>query len=681
MKSKECIRIVALSAILLTRSARAGVVLDVAQVSPASRDVVITWAADAAAVPPLALLRRVTTPPRDMSHPPCDPIAGSVPLADVLPLDPSRDLAQANLAGSSAVLVGEMDALATQGVVAYQIVDAAGAHSNAGYVVRTAERSVPQPAFVLWTYVLRLPARQAIPDARTLLEHVPAAWSAVDIYPRPCVAAVTLERDGMGGFRGDNFSLVGKAGVGLIVSMPGAITYAGASAPTESDVVVRAQACDPACPDVDCAGILPMPIASASRLSVDVLCGRFFQDECTGGIFPGRGTVMVFSKFNEAFFCAGERGFLSQMARVAPIVGFQLAPSRAFEAQPDQAILFNSTEDLLVRASDAGLQSSFDRIDSDGDGRGDALEMLDLTDPLDASSHGPDWDRDGVPDDLDACPSVADPAQADRDRDGAGDACDACPTQADDACQDPDADGLRDGIDNCRDASNPSQVDGDRDTRGDACDNCPELNNYFQEDADADGIGDACDPCPDGATPDSDEDGVMDCLDNCPDLASADLDDPDSDGVGTPCDDCPFDWQAARGDTDADGLGDACDCSPSGEAFPSRAGPIRDLSIRRDARGEIDLAWARPPWPAIQMLDYGILGGNLDDLLAERGFASARCEGRLRENSTWHSEAPAPAWWLVRVSAACAVGSFSERVDFHGEPQLHPADLAAPECR
>ncbi len=39
----------------------------------------------------------------------------------------------------------------------------------------------------------------------------------------------------------------------------------------------------------------------------------------------------------------------------------------------------------------------------------------------------PDADADGVPDAVDVCPQVADPAQVDTDSDGAGDACDLCP--------------------------------------------------------------------------------------------------------------------------------------------------------------------------------------------------------------------------------------------------------------
>jgi hypothetical protein len=85
----------------------------------------------------------------------------------------------------------------------------------------------------------------------------------------------------------------------------------------------------------------------------------------------------------------------------------------------------------------------------------------------------PDGDGDGVLDDADNCPSVANPDQADSDGDGAGDACDE-----------------------------PPPPDGDGDGVPDDEDNCPAAANAGQEDADADGIGDACDAAAD-TTPDA----------------------------------------------------------------------------------------------------------------------------------------------------------------------------------
>ena len=73
-----------------------------------------------------------------------------------------------------------------------------------------------------------------------------------------------------------------------------------------------------------------------------------------------------------------------------------------------------------------------------------------------------DGDGDGVPDDRDNCPNVANPGQENSDgrAGGRGDACD----------DDDDNDGILDTADNCRVVSNPGQEDRDRDGLGDACD-------------------------------------------------------------------------------------------------------------------------------------------------------------------------------------------------------------------
>jgi serine protease AprX len=71
-----------------------------------------------------------------------------------------------------------------------------------------------------------------------------------------------------------------------------------------------------------------------------------------------------------------------------------------------------------------------------------------------------DGDGDGIPDDEDNCPTIANADQTDSDGDGEGDACDS----------DRDGDGVENSTDNCPDASNPGQEDVDGDGIGDACD-------------------------------------------------------------------------------------------------------------------------------------------------------------------------------------------------------------------
>ncbi|UCH87405.1 MAG: thrombospondin type 3 repeat-containing protein, partial [Dehalococcoidia bacterium] len=57
---------------------------------------------------------------------------------------------------------------------------------------------------------------------------------------------------------------------------------------------------------------------------------------------------------------------------------------------------------------------------------------------------------------------------------------------------DTDGDGIPDEVDNCPTVPNTDQTDSDGDGVGDACDNCPTVPNTDQTDSDGDGIGDAC---------------------------------------------------------------------------------------------------------------------------------------------------------------------------------------------
>lgn len=97
-----------------------------------------------------------------------------------------------------------------------------------------------------------------------------------------------------------------------------------------------------------------------------------------------------------------------------------------------------------------------------------------------------DGDGDGVPDASDNCPTIFNPSrpldgagQADHDNDGLGDVCDVCPIDADtDECSVPDpsdrdADGVPEDMDNCPGLANPDQADADEDGKGDLCDACP----------------------------------------------------------------------------------------------------------------------------------------------------------------------------------------------------------------
>ncbi len=140
-----------------------------------------------------------------------------------------------------------------------------------------------------------------------------------------------------------------------------------------------------------------------------------------------------------------------------------------------------------------------------------------------------DSDEDGVLDDDDNCPDVANAGQEDLDNDNIGDVCD------------PDIDG--DGFNN-------------------EFDNCPEIANADQSNIDNDDFGDSCDL-------DIDGDGIINENDNCPESANSDQSNIDGDGFGDVCDldidgdgiineddDCPEDYNPNQTDVDLDGCED-----------------------------------------------------------------------------------------------------------------------------
>jgi hypothetical protein len=113
-----------------------------------------------------------------------------------------------------------------------------------------------------------------------------------------------------------------------------------------------------------------------------------------------------------------------------------------------------------------------------------------------------DLDGDGIADQIDNCPDVANPDQEDADGDGIGDVCDACTDTDGDGFGNPGFPANTCPTDNCPSVANPDHKDTDGDGVGDVCDNCPSVANVDQADRDGDGIGDLCDNCPDFPNPD-----------------------------------------------------------------------------------------------------------------------------------------------------------------------------------
>ncbi len=178
------------------------------------------------------------------------------------------------------------------------------------------------------------------------------------------------------------------------------------------------------------------------------------------------------------------------------------------------------------------------------------------------ASHGGDADEDGVCQDVDNCPSIANPDQADGDEDGRGDECDNCPLNSNPDQADADIDHIGDVCDNCIHTRNSDQEDIDGDGIGDACDNCILDRNADQADGDRDDVGDVCDNCPLTSNPDQadgDGDSWGNACDNCRLIPNPDQADKDDDTVGDVCDNCPGVSNPDQTDSDDDGTGDACE--------------------------------------------------------------------------------------------------------------------------
>ncbi len=195
-----------------------------------------------------------------------------------------------------------------------------------------------------------------------------------------------------------------------------------------------------------------------------------------------------------------------------------------------------------------------------------------------------DGDQDGITDDADRCPTIAEDSDAfedgdgcrelDNDEDGVADTKDRCPEEAetfngwkdDDGCpdesQDLDGDGVEyvldrcplepgNASDGCPHAPPPALVLPDSMMKissmaGVASAPVPTAVELAAADLDGDGAPDEADPCPTSA---EDADGFED-EDGCPEL------DNDQDGIPDKADKCPLAAETVNGKNDGDGCPD-----------------------------------------------------------------------------------------------------------------------------
>jgi hypothetical protein len=158
---------------------------------------------------------------------------------------------------------------------------------------------------------------------------------------------------------------------------------------------------------------------------------------------------------------------------------------------------------------------------------------------LEDTSLNADRDDDGVLDNVDNCPAIANPDQLDTSTlDNGGDACAQCPLQSG---IDLDSDNYDDGCDRCLGPGRPvgePLLDIDDDDIDDRCDPCIGRTSSFEIDFNQNGIGDGCEVCFEPKGEDTDQDGLDDACDKC--LAGPPHDE-DGDGIEDGCDNCPFD--------------------------------------------------------------------------------------------------------------------------------------------
>lgn len=272
-------------------------------------------------------------------------------------------------------------------------------------------------------------------------------------------------------------------------------------------------------------------------------------------------------------FGVGVRYDLAEHWVLGVEAGFRLAFSDYLDGVSKAA---NPGRDDCYKLSTLSIAYRFDKKDTDRDGIPDEKDAC-PNEPGSVRMKGcPDKDNDGIADKDDECPDVFGLASLkgcpDADSDGIADKDDACPNEAGLAslqgCPDRDKDGIADKDDACPDVAGLAALKGcpdkDKDGIADKDDACPDVAGLAQfggcPDTDGDGIPDKDDECPTIAgkialkgCPDGDGDGIADKDDACPDVAGVAL-----------FNGCP--------DTDGDGVEDAKDLCPAVAGLPEFEG-------------------------------------------------------------------------------------------------------------
>lgn len=304
-------------------------------------------------------------------------------------------------------------------------------------------------------------------------------------------------------------------------------------------------------------------------------------------------------------------GFTLTNAQIAALVARIAGATAPIPAVPNLATLFDAAPAIASTVQSVftkPLEAAF----GDGAFYSDIIDCPEFTGrpaTCPVGAVGPtfiftvDTDRDGLPDDVDLCPTDPDTGNINTDGDAFCDTSDLCPFTPSDTnsrryCScDYDGDGCNNELLGTPIASAPASVPRSCDPGpAGVYDARPGSSDRGSDEPDRDGISDDCDP-------DDDNDTVPDTADNCPTVPNTDQADYNSDGVGDVCD--ALCW----------GPGAPC---PSAED-PAAFGPI-DLIDFDHGMGLIPGCLADGPgcWGFFRFDCVGVNGSCFEDFFIDR---------------------------------------------------------------